>query len=93
MGGDSSAAYNPTYDACAVGFAHSMCDGTMRVNHTLSVPLRLRVQFTLTVHCLLIVTHFIRVFCILRVPHVLHMPLTLHVPHMLRMGGGGANKI
>ena len=83
MGGDSSAAYNPAYDACASGFAHSTCDGTLRVDRLLHVPLRLHMRFTLGVPLMLIVTQFIYVSCMLRVPHMLHMPLILHVPHML----------
>jgi len=77
MGGDSSAAYNPMYDTCAMDFAHSECEPyapftpyTARTVHTWCIqyadchPLHL---------------------CVLYVPCMLHMPLIMHVSCMLRV--------
>ena len=67
------------------GFAHSTCNSMLRVNHKISLPLRLHVRFTLGVSLMLIVTYFILVSCILCVLCMLLVPCKLCVPHMLRM--------
>ena len=74
MGGDSSAAYNPAYDTCAVGFAHSECEPyahfapytactfqTWWIPYAECDPLH---------------------SCNLHVPCMLHMPLIFHVTHI-----------
>jgi hypothetical protein len=76
MCGESSAAY---ILMCAMGFAHSECDGTLCVNCTLSVCVLLCVRFTLDVSLMLTVTHFIHVPCMVYVPLFLHVPLMLIV--------------